>query len=110
MSLMMCNNDPQGLALFCECRSAIIVFFALGANPFTCVLAPAMFMLFSKAYPCIIDVDAETCPFSAPSVGAWRAVAVAVTDPVFPVPKTSGYFSIAFATLIMKAHTMACLV
>ncbi|KAG2160421.1 oligopeptide transporter [Aureobasidium pullulans] len=62
-----------------------------------CVLAPAMFMLFSKAYPCIIDVEAETCPFAAPSVGAWRAVAVAVTDPVFPVPKTSGYFAIAFA-------------
>ncbi|TIA21156.1 hypothetical protein D6C81_03910 [Aureobasidium pullulans] len=53
MSLMMCNNDPQGLTLF--------FFFALGANPFTCVLAPAMFMLISKAYPCIIDVDADTC-------------------------------------------------
>ncbi|TIA29098.1 hypothetical protein D6C79_10047 [Aureobasidium pullulans] len=50
--------------------------------------------------------------FSGPhwDVGAWRAVAVAVTDPVFPVHKTSGYFSIAFATLIMKAHTGACLV
>ncbi|KAG9565976.1 oligopeptide transporter, partial [Aureobasidium melanogenum] len=62
-----------------------------------CVLAPAMFMLFSKAYPCIIDIEAEKCPFAAPSVGAWRAVAVAVTDPTFPVPKTSGYFAIAFA-------------
>ncbi|KAH0354266.1 oligopeptide transporter, partial [Aureobasidium melanogenum] len=62
-----------------------------------CVLAPAMFMLFSKAYPCIIDIEADKCPFAAPSVGAWRAVAVAVTDPTFPVPKTSGYFAIAFA-------------
>ncbi|KAG9979728.1 oligopeptide transporter, partial [Aureobasidium melanogenum] len=41
-----------------------------------CVLAPAMFMLFSKAYPCIIDIEADKCPFAAPSVGAWRAVAV----------------------------------
>jgi uncharacterized oligopeptide transporter (OPT) family protein len=40
-------------------------------------LAPALFMLFSKAYPCIIDLEAETCPFGAPSVAAWRAVAVA---------------------------------
>lgn len=62
-----------------------------------CVLAPAMFMLFSKAYPCIIDASIEKCPFSAPSVGAWRAVAVAVTDPVFPVPPTSGYFALAWA-------------
>jgi OPT family oligopeptide transporter len=62
-----------------------------------CILAPAMFMLFAKAYPCIIDPTIEKCPFAAPSVGAWRAVAVAVTDPVFPVPPTSGYFAIAFA-------------
>lgn len=60
-------------------------------------LAPAMFMLFAKAYPCIIDIDATTCPFSGPSISAWRAVAVAVTDPVFPVPKSSGIFSIVFA-------------
>ncbi|THY72815.1 hypothetical protein D6C87_04939 [Aureobasidium pullulans] len=53
ISLIICNNHLQGLALF--------FFFALGANPFTCVLAPAMFMLISKAYPCIIDVDADTC-------------------------------------------------
>lgn len=42
-------------------------------------LAPGMFILFAKAYPCIIDLEAETCPFSAPSVSAWRAVAVAMT-------------------------------
>ncbi len=60
-------------------------------------LAPAMFVLFSKAYPCIIDLSAETCAFAAPSVGAWRAVAIAVTDPTFPIPNSSGIFSIAFA-------------
>lgn len=60
-------------------------------------IAPAMFMLFAKAYPCIIDTSIETCPFSAPSVSAWRAVAVAMTDPVFPVPTSSGIFAIVFS-------------
>ncbi|CAN8105343.1 unnamed protein product [Discula destructiva] len=60
-------------------------------------LAPGMFILFAKAYPCIIDLDAETCPFSAPSVSAWRAVAVAMTDPTFPIPTSSGIFAIVFA-------------
>lgn len=60
-------------------------------------LAPALFMLFAKAYPCILDINAETCPFSAPSVSAWRAVAVAMTDKTFPVPTSSGIFSIVFS-------------
>ena len=63
-------------------------------------MAPALFMLFAKAYPCIVDLD-ETlqanCPFSAPSVSAWRAVTVAITDPEFPVPTSSGIFSIIFS-------------
>lgn len=54
-------------------------------------------MLFTKAYPCIIDTDIETCPFLTPSVSAWRAVAVAATDPTFPIPKSSGIFAIVFA-------------
>jgi OPT family oligopeptide transporter len=61
------------------------------------ILAPALFMLFAKAYPCILDQNAEHCPFSAPSVSAWRAVTVAMTDPVFPVPDSSGIFAIVFA-------------
>nr|OQO18178.1 hypothetical protein B0A51_14125 [Rachicladosporium sp. CCFEE 5018] len=60
-------------------------------------LAPALYILFVKAYPCVIDPEAETCPFAGPSIAAWRAVAVAVTDPVFPVPRTSGIFAIVFA-------------
>jgi len=60
-------------------------------------LAPAMFMLFVKAYPCIIDLEAETCPFSAPSVSAWRAVTVAMTDSTFPVPTSSGIFAIVLS-------------
>jgi uncharacterized oligopeptide transporter (OPT) family protein len=66
------------------------------------VLAPALFVLFAKAYPCIIDLElasdpAAHCPFSGPSIGAWRAVTVAITDPTFPVPTSSGIFSICFA-------------
>lgn len=61
-------------------------------------VAPAMFRLFMKAYPCIINMD-DVCPFSYPSVAAWRATAIAVTDPTFPIPPSSGYFSIAFSVL-----------
>ncbi|KAF2460450.1 oligopeptide transporter [Lineolata rhizophorae] len=60
-------------------------------------LAPAMYVLFSKAYPCVNDAEAETCAFSVPSASAWRATAVAVTDPDFPIPTSSGIFSIVFA-------------
>lgn len=59
-------------------------------------LAPAMFVLFMHAYPCVIDMSDE-CAFTAPSVAAWRAVAIAVTDPSFPIPKSSAIFSVAFA-------------
>lgn len=59
-------------------------------------IAPAMFVLFMRAYPCVINMDDE-CAFSAPSVAAWRAVAIAVTDPSFPVPRSSAIFSLVFA-------------
>ncbi|KAK5117447.1 hypothetical protein LTR85_008832 [Meristemomyces frigidus] len=76
-------------------------FIAQGLGTIVAVfLAPALFMLFAKAYPCIITLEesaAAKCPFSAPSVSAWRAVAVAITDPTFPVPTSSGIFSIVFA-------------
>jgi uncharacterized oligopeptide transporter (OPT) family protein len=60
-------------------------------------LAPGVYVLFSKAYPCIHDVNAENCPFHVPSVGAWRAVAVAVTEPNFTIPSSSKTFSIIFS-------------
>lgn len=62
-------------------------------------LAPGMFVLFAKAYPCVIDVTAQDCAFQGPSVAAWRAVAIAVTDPTFPIPTSSGIFSIAIGAL-----------
>ncbi|OTA60059.1 oligopeptide transporter [Hypoxylon sp. EC38] len=57
-------------------------------------LAPGMFVLFTTAYPCILDMEAEHCAFAAPSVAAWAAVAQAVTDPEVSIPLTSGIFSI----------------
>ncbi|KAI3320458.1 OPT superfamily oligopeptide transporter [Xylariaceae sp. AK1471] len=60
-------------------------------------LAPGLFVLFSTAYPCILSVDNEHCPFGVPSVAAWAAVAQAVTDPAVHIPWTAGIFSIVMA-------------
>lgn len=62
-------------------------------------LSPGMFILFMRAYPCVIDVDATKCSFAAPSVHAWRAVAIAVTNPTLPIPKSSAIFSLLFGAL-----------
>jgi uncharacterized oligopeptide transporter (OPT) family protein len=60
-------------------------------------MSAGMYVLFSAAYPCINDLSLQShCSFPAPDVGAWRAVSVAVTSPVLPIPKSSGYTSIAF--------------
>lgn len=56
-------------------------------------LAPGMFILFTTAYPCILD-GSEHCAFAVPSVAAWAAVAQAVTDPAVSIPLKSGIFSI----------------
>lgn len=59
-------------------------------------LAPGMFVLFTSAYPCILNFDSdEKCPFAVPSVAAWAAVTQAVTDPNVGIPFSSGMFSIA---------------
>jgi len=62
-------------------------------------MSPAMFLLFIKANPCILNLEAETCAFSAPSAASWRAVAVAATSPTLPIPRSSITFSICFAIL-----------
>ncbi|PNS18116.1 hypothetical protein CAC42_3561 [Sphaceloma murrayae] len=68
-------------------------------------LAPGIFVLFMTAYPCVIRPDEyETCAFSAPSVSAWRAVAVAVTAPSFNIPKSSAIFAcVAGAISVIQA-------
>lgn len=57
-------------------------------------LAPGLFVLFTSAYPCILNPDLPGhCPFLAPSVSAWKAVAQAVTDPNVGIPINAGIFA-----------------
>ncbi|KAI0124030.1 OPT oligopeptide transporter protein-domain-containing protein [Xylariales sp. AK1849] len=71
-------------------------------------LAPGIFILFMSAYPCIIHPDKyQTCPFSAPAVTAWRAVAQAVTESNLVIPLSSGIFAcilggVAIAQVVLK--------
>jgi len=71
-------------------------------------LTSGLFLLFTKASPCIIDPpDDGACTYGAPSVSAWAAVAIAVTSPKLPIPPSSGYTAIALglvsvATLLIR--------
>lgn len=95
----------QSTDLTCDFRTGFLLrtppiqqWIAQGVGTIVAVfLAPAMFQLFATAYPCIVDINAETCVFAVPSVSAWRATAVAVTDPTFPIPPSSGIFAIVFS-------------
>jgi len=63
-------------------------------------MSVAMYVLFSTAYPCINDLSLSAhCSFPAPDVGAWRAIAVAVTSPTLPIPPSSGYTAIGLGIL-----------
>ncbi|TQV94650.1 oligopeptide transporter [Cordyceps javanica] len=63
------------------------------------LVAPAIFLLFATAYPCIVSGDAGACEFPAPTVAAWRAVAVVASTPDPSIPPSSIYFSVAMAVL-----------
>ena len=69
-----------------QCAGALVSIF----------MSVAMYVLFSEAYPCINDLSISKCSFPAPDVGAYRAIAVAITSPTLPIPPSSGYTSIAF--------------
>lgn len=78
-------RTPPNLQFYAQAAGTLVAMF----------LAPGIFILFTSAYPCIIfPKDDEPCPFLAPSVSAWRAVAEAVTQPDIPIPYSSGIFSI----------------
>ncbi|KAK1752767.1 metal-nicotianamine transporter YSL2 [Echria macrotheca] len=62
-------------------------------------LAPGLFILFTSAYPCIIDSSYDKCAFLVPSVTAWAAVARAVTDPSVGIPLHSGIFAIVMGVV-----------
>ena len=75
---------------YAQCCGALVSIF----------MSVGMYVLFSAAYPCINSLAGQDhCSFLAPDVGAWRAIAVAVTSPTLPVPPSSGYTSIAFGIL-----------
>ncbi|KAL7806880.1 OPT oligopeptide transporter domain-containing protein [Trichoderma gracile] len=77
-------RTPPKLQFYAQAAGALVSVF----------LAPGIFVLFMSAYPCIRDQTIESCPFSAPSVVAWQAVAEAVTLPKLPIPLSSGIFAI----------------
>lgn len=62
-------------------------------------LAPAIFIIFVTAYPCVLDLTATSCAFTAPTVSAWRAATIAATSPTLPIPKSSGIFAICLSIL-----------
>ncbi|CED85432.1 Oligopeptide transporter, OPT superfamily [Phaffia rhodozyma] len=66
--------------------------------------APALFLVFAKAYPCINDPTIDTCPFSLPAVSAWKAVAIAVSSPTLPVTLSSGMTAIGLAVVAALCH------
>ncbi|TFK48797.1 OPT oligopeptide transporter [Heliocybe sulcata] len=71
--------------LYAQCVGALVSIF----------MSAGMFVLFSTAYPCIINLETSgACSFPAPDVASWRAVAVAVSSPTLPIPPSSGYAAI----------------
>jgi uncharacterized oligopeptide transporter (OPT) family protein len=56
----------------------------------TIVPMTGVFVVFTKAYPCIINHEIENCPFAMPAVMTWKMVSVAMTAQTNPVPKSSG--------------------
>ncbi|KAK4609469.1 putative metal-nicotianamine transporter [Fulvia fulva] len=62
-------------------------------------LSVGLFLLFTSAYPCILDASITDCSFSTPALGAWVAVAQAISLSSLPIPSVSGYLAIAFGVL-----------
>ncbi|KAH6980729.1 OPT oligopeptide transporter protein-domain-containing protein [Ilyonectria sp. MPI-CAGE-AT-0026] len=60
------------------------------------VVGPALFLLFTKAFPCILDGSSTTCQFAMPSAVSWRVVTEAIFMPKFPISQSSWIFSIIF--------------
>jgi uncharacterized oligopeptide transporter (OPT) family protein len=79
----------------------VVQFVAQGIGAICSIfLSVGLFVLFTTAYPCIIDIEAETCQFAAPSVGAWRAVAIAVTsEHGLPIPRSSWITAVCLGAL-----------
>lgn len=66
---------------------------------FASLIAPGIYVLFNSAYSCMNDITDTTCAFQVPAPSAWRAVAMAATDPASAIPPSSLIFSAIMATL-----------
>ncbi|CAM1504556.1 Fc.00g021470.m01.CDS01 [Cosmosporella sp. VM-42] len=85
-------RTPPKLQFYAQALGAVVSVF----------LAPGIFVLFMSAYPCVWQESPDptaVCPFAAPSVTAWKAVAEAVTLPHIPIPRSSGIFSIVMGVV-----------
>ncbi|KAL4875678.1 OPT superfamily oligopeptide transporter [Aspergillus karnatakaensis] len=61
---------------------------------------PASLQYATQIIGTVFDPNAEQpCESSLPAASAWRAIAVAATEPVLPIPKSSLIFSIALSIL-----------
>ncbi|KAH6952180.1 OPT oligopeptide transporter protein-domain-containing protein [Fusarium avenaceum] len=64
------------------------------------ILAPCLFVAFTKAFPCINDASqAATCQFAMPSATSWRIITEAIFMPEFPISKSSWIFSIVLTVV-----------
>lgn len=69
-------------------------------------LMPALFVLFTKAYPCILDPTSTTCQFALPAVTSWRVVTEAILADRFPITQSSWIFTIILSMLGIGSVTL----
>ncbi|KAH6917934.1 OPT oligopeptide transporter protein-domain-containing protein [Coprinopsis sp. MPI-PUGE-AT-0042] len=92
----MCGDLKTGYLLRAKPKNQFIA--QLAGSVVAVFLTCGLYLLFVKASPCIIRPDPDKpCTYSAPSVAAWAAVALAVTKPRLPVPPSSGYTAIGLS-------------
>ncbi|KAJ3205572.1 hypothetical protein HDU83_007140 [Entophlyctis luteolus] len=66
---------------------------------FSAFIGFGVYVVFSKAYPCINDASYDECAFGIPSVSAWAAVAKVLTDSTISIPDSSLYAALVFMIL-----------
>ncbi|RKL27256.1 hypothetical protein BFJ72_g13283 [Fusarium proliferatum] len=70
-------------------------------------LGPGLFVVFTEAYPCIINLkEAATCSFSAPAVQTYSIIATAMVNPQFPVARSSWVFGIIASVVTIGVHLL----
>ncbi|GKT66738.1 oligopeptide transporter [Colletotrichum tofieldiae] len=70
------------------------------------LVMPGLFLLFTKAFPCILDPAATYCQFATPSVTTWRIVTVGILSPVMPISTSSWVASIIAVVLGVGATVL----